>query len=134
MTAAIAALRARNTPVPLPAHLPTPIDVSRSEASLGVTFPPAYRSYLLEASDVAVGSLEPCVVTSDTDDRDLVNTSRRAWDMGVPRGWLPICEDNGDYYCLDDERVRYWSHNGTVDEWWPDLATWIHRVWIGERG
>lgn len=29
-------------------------------------------------------------------------------------------------------RVSYWSHDGATDESWPDLATWIEEVWIGE--
>jgi len=39
-----------------------------------------------------------------------------------------------DYYCIDNQgRIRFWSHNGTTDESWKNLATWIEDVWIGEN-
>ena len=51
--------------------------------------------------------------------------------VGVPVDWLPICEDNGDYYCfVPDGKIRFWDHNGASDEHWPDLATWVKEVWI----
>jgi hypothetical protein len=58
-----------------------------------------------------------------------------AWtQMELPRELLPICEDNGDYYCMNERgEVVYWSHAGSGDERWPDLATWIQQVWIEEN-
>jgi hypothetical protein len=99
-------------------RLPSEDEVAGAERELGKSFPPDYRRYLLEASDVVF--------------LDLVTMVREAWDLGVPRDWLPFCEDNGDYYCLDGNTVRYWSHNGETDDKWPDLGTWINEVWIGE--
>lgn len=128
---AIEQLRPLNEPVPLPLRLPTEAEVRAAEEALGQSFQPDYRRFLLEASDVVFGTLEPCLVTVDAGYRDLVPTAQDAWDLGVPREWLPICEDNSDYYCLDETRVRFWSHDGATDESWPDLATWIIEVWIG---
>lgn len=133
LTAALNELRHRNQAVPRPLRLPTDQDVATAERELGVSFPAEYRRYLLEASDVVVGTLEPCVVVPGAGYLDLVQTTRRAWDAGVPDDLIPICEDNGDYYCLDHDRVRFWSHDGTTDEAWPNLASWIAEVWIGER-
>ena len=81
---------------------------------------------------MVVGTLEPCLVTPDAGYRELVTVARAAWDAGVPLDLLPICADNGDYYCLDGRAVRFWSHNGATDESWPSLASWIVEVWIGE--
>lgn len=127
-------LRALNEPVPQPFRLPTEAEVNAAEERLGISFPADYRRYLLEASDVTFGSLEPAVVTPGAGHLDLVEIARSAWDeMDVPRDLLPICADNGDYYCLTARgEVVYWSHNGTSDERWPDLATWIQEVWIGD--
>ena len=132
LSEAIDALRARNEPVPLPLRLPTDKEITDAERQLGLAFPADYRRYLRDASDVVFGTLEPCVVTPDAGYLDLVETCRAAWDLGVPRDWLPICQDNGDYYCLAGPAVRFWSHDGAADEGWPDLATWIMEVWIGE--
>lgn len=131
---AIAELRSLNQPPPKPRRLPTEDEVKATERRLGIEFPADYRRYLLEASDVNYSTIEPCVITSGPGFRDLVTTATAAWQLGVPRDWLPICGDNGDYYCLDGNVVRFWSHNGVTDEHWADLGTWIVEVWIGESG
>jgi hypothetical protein len=130
---AIAELRRRALTVPIPLRLPSEAQVATAESRIGVTFPPDYRRYLLEGSDVVFDALEPASVVPDGDYLDLAELARTAWDLGVSRDLLPFCEDNGDYYCLTGAgRVRFWSHNGTTDESWPDLGAWIIDVWIGE--
>src|SRR5436190_2703820 len=130
----IAELCERNEPVPKPLRLPTEAEVNAGEDQLGVKFPADYRQYLLSASDVVYGSLEPAIVIPDAGHLSLVDIAETAWDeMEVPRELLPFCEDNGDYYCLNQAgEVEYWSHNGATDEKWKDLATWIKEVWINE--
>lgn len=132
---AIHELRELNERVPKPMRLPTTYEVARVEQQLGVTFHADYRKYLLEASDVVYGTKEPCTVTPDGGHTDLVNVAQTAWDqMGVPGHLLPICEDNGDYYCINEAgQILFWSHNGATDEKWPSLAAWIKQVWI-EKG
>jgi hypothetical protein len=132
---AIAELRRRALSVPIPLHVPTEVEVAAAERELGSALPPDYRRYLLEASDVVYDGMEPALVVPDAGYRDLVAMARVAWGLGVPHDLLPFCEDNGDYYCLTTAgRVRFWSHNGTTDESWMDLGTWIIDVWIGESG
>jgi hypothetical protein len=130
----IAELRELNEPVPKPLRLPTENEVDAVESRLGIKFPADYRQYLLQASDVVFGALEPAIVTPDAGHLDLSDMAQTAWDeMEVPRKLLPFCADNGDYYCLDESgEVEYWSHNGATDERWKDLATWIKEVWINE--
>jgi SMI1-KNR4 cell-wall len=130
----IAELRELNEPVPKPLRLPTADEIKTAEDQLDVRFPDDYRRYLLEASDVVYGALEPAVVIPEAGHLSLVEMAETAWDeMEVPRELLPFCEDNGDYYCLNPTgEVEYWSHNGTTDEKWKDLATWIKEVWIDE--
>ena len=72
------------------------------------------------------------MVTPDAGYLGLVEMAASAWeDMELPRRLLPFCADNGDYYCFaPDGTVKFWSHNGTTDESWPDLASWIKQVWI----
>ena len=130
----IAELRELNEPVPKPLRLPTENEVEAAESRLGIRFPADYRQYLLQASDVVFGALEPAIITPDAGHLDLIDMAQTAWDeMEVPRTLLPFCEDNGDYYCLNESgEVEYWSHNGATDEKWKDLATWIKEVWIDE--
>ena len=132
LTQVLVELRDLNEPVPRPLRLPTETEVELAESALGIKFPEDYRRYLLEAGDVVFGALEPAVVTPDAGYLSLVDVAESAWDeMDLPRDLLPFCEDNGDYYCLATVgTVKFWSHNGSTDESWPDLASWIKQVWI----
>jgi hypothetical protein len=125
----IAELRRRSVPVPRPRPLPTEADVAAAESSLGLFLHHDVRRYLLEASDVVVGTIEPVsLAAGHTDLRRVLHDARV---MGVPNDLVPICEDNGDYYCMTPlGEVVFWSHNGRTDERWPDLASWIVQVWI----
>lgn len=128
---AIEALRESNEPVPRPVRLPTESEVASAERTLGVTFPADYRYFLLHGSDVTYGTLEPALVIPECGHLNLVVVVQTAWETGVPRDHLPFCQDNGDYYCLTpDHRIVLWSHDGLFTGRWPDLAHWIHEVWL----
>lgn len=125
-------LRRLNEPVPKSGRLPTEDEVCAAEKALGLTFSADYRRYLLEASNTVYGTLEPALVIPDAGYLDLVEIAKFAWEgMCLPRNLLPICDDNADYYCLNEKgEVLFWPHDGTSEEKWPDLATWIKEVWI----
>lgn len=128
----IVELRELNQPVSKPFRLPTEAEVSAAEKRLNVRFHEDYRRFLLEASDVVVGTLEPAMVAADCGYLDLCEIAEYAWDeMELPLTLLPICEDNGDYYCLNKKgEVEFWSLDGTTNDKWQDLATWIKEIWI----
>jgi hypothetical protein len=128
-------LRSLNRPLSQPKRLPTEEEVMAVEKALGVAFHPYYLQFLLQASDIDFGLIEPATATDDTSHTNLVRMAQLAWArVGLPRILLPICEDNGDYFCMNAAgEVIYWSHNGTTDEKWPDLATWIEQVWISRQ-
>ncbi len=127
----IAALRSANRPVPKPMRLPTPEEVASVEEALRIRFHPDFRAYLLLASDVVFGTLEPVTITLPGSHTDLRRVARSAQDLGVPKGWLPVCEDNGDYFCVTpDGEEKFWSHNGTTEECWRTLSDWIDKVWL----
>lgn len=134
LSAVLAELRAQNELMPLPLRLPTPTEVAASERQVGMSFPDDYRRFLLEASDITLGTLEPATVCEPGSHTYLPGVVASARALGVPREWLPICEDNADFYCLDPAGVvRFWTHNGYSQETWPDLASWLQKVWLGER-
>jgi hypothetical protein len=129
---AIKELRKVNVTVPKPMRLPTPVEVDNAEKKLQVSFHPDYRRYLLEASDVVYGTLEPATVTPGGGYTDLFDICMSAWDqMSVPKDLLPICEDNGDYFCMTKHgEIVYWSHNGVCGEKWENFATWVKEAWL----
>lgn len=131
---ALSELRTKNESVPRPARLPTPNEVEETERILGIRFKPDFRRYLLEASDIVFGVLELVTITNRAAHTDLVRICKTAWDkVGVPQELLPICENNGDYFCMTENgEVVFWSHNGWAEEKWPNFATWIEKVWIEE--
>ena len=131
---AITELRRRNQKVPLPLRLPSQKEVEETQLSLGVRFHPDFVHYLLHASDVVYGTKEPVTITRPTAHTHLESVARDAWSIGLTKDLIPICEDNGDYFCMEPSgRIVYWSHDGVTDESWPDLATWIAEVWLGKR-
>ncbi len=126
-------LRSLNEPVPRPARLPSEEDIEDAESELGVAFHADFRDYLRKASDVVYGTREPVTLTLPDSHTDLRTVAREAWSVGVPSNWLPVCEDNGDYYCIrPDGRVSFWSHQGSSDESWDCLADWIEQEWIAQ--
>lgn len=130
---AISELQELSVDTPIKPELPDDVLLDRCESNIGFKLPDDYRKFLKSASDVFVGTLSPLIVTESMDSSsDLAVVLPEARKVGVPESWLPICEDNGDYYCLEGEKVRFWSHNGYTNEEWPNLATWIKSVWIDE--
>jgi hypothetical protein len=132
---AIERLREVDEEVPRPLRAASESDLERVERALAIRLPESYRRFQLGAGHVTYGTLEPATVCAEAGHTELVRVARDAWASGVPASLLPICEDNGDYYCLaPDGRVVFWSHNGTTDESWPDLAAWVERVWLDRSG
>ena len=127
----IAALREANEPVPELMRLPTEAEVGQAEEALAVRFHSDFRQFLLKASDVVVGAFETVTLTLPGAHTHLIDVTKAAHQLGVPKDWIPICEDNGDYYCMTPQgAVRFWAHDGASDESWESLGDWIDEVWL----
>ncbi|MBM0142173.1 MULTISPECIES: SMI1/KNR4 family protein [Pseudomonas syringae group] len=132
LNSAIAELKSSRIPLPRPQQLPDDELLNTYEQELGVSFPSAYRTFAKEASDSICNGKDALRLTASRDSpRELLDTVIEARQQGLPKSWIPICEDNGNYYCiLEDGTVRYWSHDGSSNESWPNLASWIKQAWI----
>lgn len=128
-------LKKLRLPLPKAQVLPSDELLDSYEKKMGFIFLDDYRYFLKEASDSLLNGKDCLRVTVDGDSpRELIVYATEAWSLGVPHDWLPFCEDNENYYCLTElGEVRYWSHDGPSDENWPNLATWIKKVWIDEE-
>ncbi|NTZ81709.1 SMI1/KNR4 family protein [Burkholderia metallica] len=113
---------------------PAPDDalLSEYENDIGFVFSDEYKFFLKNASTIFFGTKEPLIATRAKKDRSELSAAlQEARQIGVPADWLPICEDNGDYYCIvPGGQIRFWSHDGVTTESWQDLADWIKDVWI----
>ncbi|GAB4187976.1 MAG: SMI1/KNR4 family protein [Wenzhouxiangellaceae bacterium] len=131
---AISELRELLLDTPKKPMLPDEKLVQNYEEKIGFKFSDNYKKFLMKASDVFVGTLSPFVITKDGNAQgELALAVAAARAAGVPHSWLPVCEDNGDYYCiLSDGKVRFWSHDGVSEDSWENLESWIKQVWIGQ--
>ena len=118
-----------------PFRQPTNQEIDAAEIRLGMKFHPDYRGFLLSGGNVANALFNPAVVIPGSGYCDLIEIAETAWNvMGVPRGYLPFIEDNGDYFCITTEgEIIYWSHNGASTERWPTWALWYQQVCVEQQ-
>lgn len=113
--------------------LPNDTLIQRYEQTTGITFPEEYKFFLKSVSNAFVGFMSPFVLNDNLHEMhgEFFTGLRVARKAGVPEHWIPICEDNGDYYCLTpDGSIRFWDHSGSSEETWPNLATWAKEAWL----
>ncbi|MBY6213261.1 SMI1/KNR4 family protein [Microbulbifer agarilyticus] len=133
MNELIRELLEKDIPVPKKPRLPSEDEVNFMEIELGIKFSEEYREFLLLASNVFVGTLEPANIVFPSCGSYLPKVVEFARHLGVPSHLFPFCEDNSDFYCFNGlGEVEFWSHNGTTDEKWPTFNQWVQDVWLGE--
>lgn len=125
-------LRELNEPVPTPLELPDDELLVEIEEQLLINIPREFREYLLLASDVVYGKLEPVTVTDPHSHTYLPEVAAVAWDRGLPRDLLPICETADGYYTVaEDGQIGLWQ-DGQLDDHhqWDSIWYWIRDVWL----
>lgn len=124
-------LHEKSEVVPVPLDLPDEDQLVRIEEELLLPIPRDMRHFLLEVSDVIYGHLEPVTAADPHSHTYLPEVTAFAWSIGVPRYLMPLCEDNGDYYCVDPEgEVILWKNGELTEETWPSVWHWAEEVWL----
>ncbi|WP_028238922.1 SMI1/KNR4 family protein [Stutzerimonas azotifigens] len=126
-------LRERNEPVPVPLELPDDDLLVEIEEELLIGLPFDLREFLLKVSDVVYGRLEPVTVTDPQSHTYLPEVAANAWDAGLPRDLVPLCQDGADYYAVDAEgQVLLWDGDSEelTDESWDSVWHWARDVWL----
>ncbi len=126
-------LREANEPVPVPLELPDEDLLVEIEEQLFIDIPFVFREFLLTVSDVVYGSLEPVTVTDPQSHTYLPDVAANAWDAGVDRSMIPICQDGDDYYCVEEDgTVVLWSAEEELvtEETWESVWHWARDVWL----
>ena len=125
-------IRRCNQKVPVPLELPDMDDIIDAEEQIVVSLDMEHRRFLLEVSDVVYGRLEPVTVADPNSHTYLPEVAAVAWSLGVPRDLIPLCEDNGNYYCTNEVgEVVYWADGELTDEEpWTSVWQWAEYVWL----
>lgn len=124
-------LREKSELVPVPLDLPDQDQLIAIEEELLLPIPRELRQFLLEVSDVIYGRLEPVTAADPNSHTYLADVTAMAWSLGVPRYLMPICEDDGDYYCVDpDGEVVLWRNGELTDETWQSVWHWAEDIWL----
>lgn len=124
-------LREYNEQVPVPLDLPDEDQLVEIEEALLLPIPRDMREYLLKASDVVYGALEPVTAADPNSYTYLPEVAAVAWSLGVPRYLVPLCEVNGAYYCVDPEgEVVFWRDGELTDDNWQTIWYWVRDVWL----
>ncbi|WP_281649032.1 SMI1/KNR4 family protein [Parendozoicomonas sp. Alg238-R29] len=126
-------LRERNEDVPAPLDLPDDDDLVVVQEQILIHLPDEYKTFLKEVSDVICGSMEPATVTDEQSHTYLPEVTALAWDLGMPREMIAICEAPDGWYCIEqDGNVRFWSRvdETMTEEEWPTIWHWARDVWL----
>jgi hypothetical protein len=133
MEEVIEQLRELNEPVPVPLELPDDERLVEVEEELLINLPFGLREFLLLVSDVVYGRLEPVTASDPQSHTYLPEVAANAWDAGVERDLLPICQDGPDYYVVDLEG-EVMLFDGTTHEMtnesWETVWHWARDVWL----
>ena len=122
MEEVIEQLRELNEPVPVPLELPDDELLVEIEEQLLINLPFELREFLLKVSDVVYGRLEPVTATDPQSHTYLPEVASVAWDLGVPRDLVPICQDGRDYYVVETgEGQRAWVFRPAGDAQAPPM-------------
>lgn len=124
-------LRRVNQTVPMPLELPDEELLVEIEELLFVALGADYRGFLLTVSDVVHGAYEPCTVVDPQSHTYLPEVAANAWDQGLSREILPICEIANGYYCIDEEGlVTMWQNGLQQEDNWDSIWEWCRDIWL----
>ncbi|MCV6615044.1 MAG: SMI1/KNR4 family protein [Cellvibrionaceae bacterium] len=124
------ALQEQAEDLPVPLGLPEHDELVDIEEALLLPIPPIYREFLLHASDLVLGSLEPAVAADPGAHNYLAELAAEAWERGLPRELLAFCQANGGYYVLTQEdEVQFWSEAGLEEEVAEHIWFWARDIW-----
>jgi hypothetical protein len=126
-------LREVNETVPVPLELPEEETLVEIQEQILIHLPYELREFLLKVSDVVYGRLEPVTASDPHSHTYLPEVAATAWDIGVPRELVPLCQDGRDYYVVDAEgEVFLWlEETGELDdETWESVWHWVRDVWL----
>ncbi|MDO6513166.1 MULTISPECIES: SMI1/KNR4 family protein [unclassified Neptuniibacter] len=124
-------LQERNQKVPVPLDLPDYDDLVEIEEAILISLPDEYKQFMLEASNIVCGSIEPATCADPQSHTFLPDMAARAWDLGMPREYIPICEHENGFYCIADTgQIFLWLYDEGIEDEWGSIWDWAKDVWL----
>ncbi|WP_299793547.1 SMI1/KNR4 family protein [uncultured Shewanella sp.] len=124
-------LRELSETVPIPLELPTFEQLVVVEEEILIPLPAELKEYLLFASDVIYGTIEPVTASDPYSHTYLPEVTAYAWSIGMPREYIAICQQGNSFYCIDQEgQVMLWSEDELESETWESFWQWAEEVWL----
>lgn len=109
---------------------PSDKEIEEAQEKLGFTFPSEYIEFIKSGYDLGDAPLEALEISNPPSHADIfeaLESARKYYQL--PADLCPICEDNSDYYCLNnDGEVVFWSHNGATDKKWANVKEWRNQI------
>lgn len=117
--------------VPVPLELPTFEDLVEVEEQILIPLPAELKEYLLYASDVIYGKIEPVTAVDPYSHTYLPEVASYAWSIGLPRDLIPICQMGDDFYCMDQNgQIQLWQDSAFIEETYESFWQWADDVWL----
>ncbi len=127
----VEALRENSLKVSVPLELPEIEDIVLVEEQILIGLPTEMREFMLELGDVIYGSIEPVTVMDPQSHTYLTEVAATAWDLGIPRHLIPICQCGEKYYCIEDDgEISLWENAENTEETWDSIWSWVEDVWL----
>lgn len=112
-------------------ELPTEDDLVIIEEEILLHIPAEFRYFLLQVSDVVLGSLEPVTVADPGSHTHLPEVTATAWDKGLPRDLMVVCQTGNNYYCINHNgEILYWENGELTEQLWIGIWQWAEQVWL----
>jgi len=124
-------LRENAEQVPVPLDLPDMDEIVEAEEEILIGLPYEFKQFQLNVSDLVLGSLEPVTIADTSSHTYLPEVTAQAWNDGLPREYIVLCQTGADYYCVDEQgTVKFWR-DGEIDEQdWESVWHWARDVWM----
>lgn len=117
--------------VPVPLELPDLDQIVDAEEEILIGLPFEFKMFELKVSDLVIGSLEPVTVADPSSHTYLPEVAAQAWNDGLPREFIPLCQMGNSYYCVDEQgTVKLWQDEEIQEEEWETVWHWARDVWM----
>jgi len=117
--------------VPVPLELPDMDKIIEAEEEILIGLPYDFKQFQLKVSDLVLGSLEPVTIADPSSHTYLPEVTAQAWNDGLPREYIVLCQAGDDYYCVDEQgTIKFWCNGEISVQDWESVWHWARDVWM----